>query len=260
MMRALVAVARGVVEEALRRKVYYVLIAFTLVLILMVPVLPSAKVGVQLDLMREGSLGLLAVMSFLLAAIFGATMLSFEMERKIVYNILSKPIRRSTYFLGKYLGILAILLVTLAFSYLVILLFIFLKFHVFNPGIYKALLTIFLESAVLAAFTLSVSAVATPVVTFFCTLAFYAICHLKGEFLYEAMVSGNHNLVVRGLAAIFYYLLPNLNFFNINETVAHGERAFPVHAREVFFLFLLASIFTGIFLWMGTMLFERREL
>ncbi len=259
-MSAFMAVTRGVLEEALRRKVYYGLIAFTLVLILMVPILPSAKVGVQLDLMREGSLGLLAVMSFLLAAIFGATMLSFELERKIVYNILSKPIRRSTYFLGKYLGIIAIILITLVFSYLVILLFIYLKFHIFNPGIYKALFTIFMESAVLAAFTLSLSTVASPVVSFFSALAFYAICHLKGEFLYEAMKAGNQNLAVRALAAIFYYLLPNLNFFNINETVAHGERAFPVHAREIFFLFLLALIFTGIFLWLGTWLFKRREL
>lgn len=260
MSRTLFAIVEDVLENALHRKTYYVLVVFSLVLVLMIPLLPSAQVGVQIDLMREGSLGLVSIMSLLLAAILAASLLSSELERRIIYNVLSKPVRRSLYFLGKYLGILVLVLFTLLFSYLVVLAFIYVKFHVFNPGIYKAFLAIFLESALLAAFTLSLSTLTTPVVSFSGALAFYIICHVKGEYLYRAMTDGSNHLLLRGVAGLFYYLLPNLRFFNLNETIAHGERSFPVHAGELLLLLLLAALFILVFLWMGIVLFERKEL
>jgi ABC-type transport system involved in multi-copper enzyme maturation permease subunit len=258
--RAFAAIMRSVIEDALHRKLYYMLVALTMILVLMVPVLPSARVGVQIDLMRDGFLGLITLMSFILAVILAAGAISVEVERRAAYYILSKPISRWTYYVARYVGVLLVIASTLVFSYLVVLVFIYLKFNVFNPGIYKALVAIFLESAILASFTLMLTTFTGPVVSYFGTLVFYVVCHLKGEFLHDAMSNGANNIILRALAGLCYYALPNLSFFNINETVAHGERAYPVHALDMLMLLILAAVFSAVFILIGGTIFRRKEI
>lgn len=258
--RAFAAIVRSVLEDALHRKVYYVVVAMTLLLVLMIPVLPSARVGVQIDLLRDGFLGLVSLMSFLLAVIMAAGAISVEVEKRMVYYVLSKPVSRWTYYVAKYTGVMLVVALTLAFSWLLVVAFIYLRFDVFNPGIYKALAAIFLESAVLAAFTLMLTTFASPVVSFFGTLVFYVVCHLKGEYLHEVMTDGTRSFLLRGVSGLFYYILPNLGFFNINQTVAHGERVYPVSFTDMLMLVILATAFSAVFILTGGEVFRRKEI
>ena len=226
----------------------------------MIPVLPSARVGVQIDLMREGFLGLVSLMSFLLAVITAAGVISVELEKRMAYYILSKPISRWTYYTAKYTGVLLVLAVTLAFSWALMVGFIYLKFSVFNPGIYVALVAIFLESAILAAFTLMLTTFSGSVVSFFGTLVFYVVCHLKGEYLHDIMSDASRNVLARAVSGLFYYILPNLGFFNINQTVAHGERVFPVSAPDMLMLVILAAAFSGVLILIGGTVFRKKEI
>lgn len=259
-MSSLLTVAWGVVQDALHRKVFYVLLAFTLTLILLVPLLPTAEVGVQLDLAREAALGLASIMAFLMAVILAASILPGEMGRRTIYNALSRPVGRKTYYLGKFLGVLAVLAAALILNYLVILAFLAARFRVFSPGTAKALFTIFLEASVLASVSMLASVHFSPLVCVFLTGLFYVVCHVKGDFLYRAMVDGSNPGALRGLAGLFYYLLPNLERLNINETVAHGERVFRVGAPELLLLAGLAACFSAVFLGIGMYAFERKDL
>jgi len=132
-MKAVGAFAWSVVQDALHRKVFYAILAFGLVLMLLTPLLPSAEVGVQVDLMREAALGLTSIMAFVLAVILGSTIIPGERERRTLYNTLSKPVHRWQYYLGKYIGIVMIVASALALTFLVLVLFILIKFGFFNP-------------------------------------------------------------------------------------------------------------------------------
>lgn len=259
-MRALGAFAWSVVQDAMHRKVFYAILAFTLLLILLIPLLPSAKVGVQMDLLREASLGLSSLTAFLLAVIFASTIIPGELGRRTLYNTLSKPVRRWQYFLGKYLGILLVLAITLTIIFAVLLAFVAAKFGDFNPGLGKALFTIYLEAAVLSAVAMLASVYLSPLVCIFITGLFYIVCHVKGDFLHEAMTASAGNPLVKGLAGIGYYVLPNLERLNINETIAHGERVFRVGAAELALIFAMALVFSALFLYLGIYLFSRRDL
>ncbi|WP_287153582.1 ABC transporter permease subunit [Candidatus Solincola tengchongensis] len=256
----LLTVAWGVVQDAVHRKVFYAVLAFTVILIFLVPMLPSAEVGVQLDLAREASLGLVSIMAFILATVMGSNILSGEMRKRTIYNTLSRPVSRKGYFIGKYLGILAVLAVSLIVAYLVILALVGVKFGVFSPGLVKAVFAIFLEAAVLAAVAMLASVHLSPVVCILITGLFYVVCHVKGDFLYRTMTDSGHPAVLRGMAGLAYYLLPNLERLNINETVAHGERVFRVGAVEFLLLLGLAATFVVIFLVLGAFILERKDL
>jgi hypothetical protein len=99
-----------------------------------------------------------------------------------------------------------------------------------------------------------------PLISILLTLLFYVLCHVKGDFLYKAMVDSANNFILRGLSGVGYYILPNLERLNINETVAHGERVFAIGAGELILLTGIALAFTALFLWLGSYLFSRRDL
>ncbi len=259
-MTAVGAFAWSVVQDALHRKVFYIIIAFTLILIITIPLLPSANVGVQIDLMREAALGLVSIMAFLLAVILGATIIPGELGRRTLYNTLSKPVRRWQYYVGKYVGVLVVIAATLIAAYIVLILYVLAKFSVFSPGLAKAVFTIFLESMVLTSVAMLASIYFAPLIGIFITGLFYVVCHVKGDLLYRTMTDAGHNPLLRGLAGVGYYVLPNLERMNINETIAHGESMFKVGAGELLLLTGIAIIFTALFVCLGSYLFSRRDL
>ncbi len=259
-MGAVAAFSWSVVQDALHRKVFYAILVFTLVLILLIPLLPSADVGVQVDLMREAALGLTSIMALLLAVILAATVIPGEREKRTLYNTLSKPVKRWQYYLGKYTGIVLVVAAALASTFVVLLLFVWIKFGVFNPGLAKALFAILLEAMVLVSATMLASVYLGPVVCVTFAALFYVVCHVKGDFLYRVMQDAAHNPLARAVAAVAYYLLPNLERLNINETIAHSERVFAVGALELLLLIALAAAFSAVFLSLGAYLFSRRDL
>ena len=259
-MRAVGAFAWSVVQDALHRKVFYAILAFTLILMLLIPLLPSAEVGVQVDLLREAALGLTSIMAFLVAVILGSTIIPGELGRRTLYNTLSKPVHRWQYYLGKYAGIVLVVTASLLVTFVVLVLLVWVKFGLFNPGLAKALFTILLEAMVLASVAMLTSVYYSPLVCVLLTGLFYVVCHVKGDFLYDVMTGAGNNALVKALSGTAYYLLPNLERFNINETIAHGERVFKVGPGEIVLLISVAVIFSAIFLSLGSLLFSRRDL
>ncbi len=259
-IRPTIILAWSVVRDALHRKVFYVILAITAVLILLAPLLPNARTGVQMDLLREAALGLVSIMSFLLAIIIGSTMIPGEMERRTIYNTLSRPVSRWEYYIGKYLGIILVLAFTLVLIFVFILIFVLAKFGLFNPGLSKALFTIFLESMLLAAAAMLFSVYFSPVICIFLTILFYIVGHIKGDFLYRAMTDAGNNFFLRGSAGAAYYIFPNLERLNINETIAHGESVYKVGAVELILLAGMAIAFTVILVYLGSFIFYRRDL
>jgi Cu-processing system permease protein len=257
-MRLIGIFAWSVVEDAVHRKIFYIILALTVLLILLIPLLPSADIGVQINLLREAALGLTSIMAFALAIILAATMIPRDTERRTIYNSLSKPVKRWQYYLGKYLGIMLVLAFTLALIFMVLIVFVFAKFRVFDPGLAKALFAIFLEASILISFTMIASVYLSPLVCVFLGILFYVVAHMKGDYLYRAMNNGNP--VAKVGAGLLYYIIPNLERFNINETIAHGEKVFGVGAVDLILMTLLAAAFTGIFLYLGVYLFSRRDL
>jgi ABC-type transport system involved in multi-copper enzyme maturation permease subunit len=255
---AIATFAWNVVQDAIHRKVFYVLLALAVLMIFLVPLLPSAQLGIQVDLFREAALGLITIVAFLIAVIMAATTVNRDTEQKLIYNLISKPVERWQYYLGKFLGIMLVLALALAMIFIVLITYVFAKFNVFNPALAKSLFTIFLEASILASFAMLASVYLSPLVCVLAAILFYVLGHVKGDYLYSAMHGGNP--IARFASGSLYYLLPNLERFNINEAIAHGETVFKVGLLDLFLLFLVAAAFSAIFLAIGIFLFSRRDL
>ena len=117
----ILAIARNTLTEALRQKVLNVLFVFALVLIgssvgvsaLATPEMSdnSALYGEQIKFVKDFGCGAIGLFGFAIALLSVAQLIPQELHNRTIYTILAKPVRRSEFLLGKFLGVVLLLVV-----------------------------------------------------------------------------------------------------------------------------------------------------
>lgn len=255
-MRNTLVIAVNVIKDAARRKVFYIVFLFGLAVVALSPLLPTFELGARAQFLRDISLSLTSLFGVALAVILSVGQVSGERERRTIYNVLSKPVSRAQYLLGKYLGVLATLAVILAVMGLEVLGLIFLRLGVFTPVIFQGVFAVFLEAAVIAAFCLALSTFVSVPVNVFAAILFYLLCHVKTGFLHEKLVA-HVSGVVKVFSWAFYYLIPNLENFNLSHQVGYGGGA---TAAVMVRITGYAMLFAAVLLAGGYLVFRSRDL
>jgi ABC-type transport system involved in multi-copper enzyme maturation permease subunit len=236
--------------------VFFIVFLFGLAVVALSPLLPTFEMGARTQFLRDISLSLTSLFGVVLAVILSVNQLPGEVNNRTIYNILSKPVSRLQYLAGKYLGILAALASILFVMGLEIILLIYTRLGIFSPIILEGVFAVFLECAVIAAFCLALSTFATVPVNVFATVLFYLLCHVKTGFLHQKLVEGTSG-VLKVFAWGFYYIIPNLENFNLSQPVGYGGGASWVYMLRIT---SYAALFCVIFLLIGYMVFRRRDL
>ena len=105
-MREVIAIARNTFKEAIRNRILYFILIFALLIIGVSGVLSELSITSQMRVIK--SLGFMSVNFFgvAIAVFVGVTLVYNELEKKSIYTIVSKPISRGHFILGKYIGLL----------------------------------------------------------------------------------------------------------------------------------------------------------
>jgi ABC-type transport system involved in multi-copper enzyme maturation permease subunit len=248
------AIALNTFRETVRDKILYTLLVFAFAMI------GAAAIFVQLSVRAEGrmvkDLGLAAIslIGTLMAIFVGITLVYKEVDRRTIYTIVAKPVRRSQFILGKYLGLLITLAVNVA-AMAVGLLALGRVLEgqwqwVLLPGIWL----IYVELTLVTALAVLFSAFTTPVLSATFTLCLFVIGRLSRDLV--TLLPKLAGAGLRGVAFTLYYLLPNLQMFDIKGQVVAGQLPDPgwmVGATAyglLYILFILAGT---------TIIFERRD-
>lgn len=243
MISRLLTVASAVFMDAVRRKVVWVVLLFAAVLAVAIPSLPSYGVGVVSAVFREVSLSLMYASVIVVTLALAANRVPAEVERRTVYNVLARSVRRWEYVVGTWLGILAVIgTISLLFA----LIAIGIGWATYGAAMWRLLegaLGIWLEAGVLAAFCMVVSAAVGPVVVAVASLAFLFIAHARTSLLVEGTLAWN--------------LYPSLDTFNIIAPVAHGQGVTIVYLGVMLLVF---AAWSGVLLLVASAVFGRRDL
>lgn len=243
MIGRVLAIAGAVVADARRRKVVWVVALFAVVMAAAIPSLPSYGVGVVEAVYREVALAVSYVAVMVLTLALAANRIPAEVERRTLYAVLGRTVRRWEYVMGTWLGIVATLgAVTTAFT-LVVVSIGWLAYGVPMWVLAQGAFAVWLESAVLAAFCVAISAVAGPVVVSTAALAFLFIAHTR-----EALLEPG---------TLAYAVYPSLDAFNIIAPVAHGTGVGIGYAAAMLAAFVG---WAGALLLAGNVMFLRKDL
>ncbi len=208
-MRNVLAIALAILADAVRRKVVYVVFALAALMAIAIPGLPSYGVGVVGSVFREVAIALTYVGALVLALALAANRIPGEIERRTVYNVLSKDVRRWEYLAGTWLGIWVVVGAAICMFTVVDQVIAFLQYGDPMFVLWEGSLGVLLEMGALIAFAVAVSTRTGPVV----------VAVASGAFLFA--VHSRSSLAAEG--TLVWRLFPSFDSFNVINPVAHGD-------------------------------------
>jgi ABC-type transport system involved in multi-copper enzyme maturation permease subunit len=113
-MRAVRCVAINVFRESVRDKVLYNLAVFAVLLISVSYLIGQLTAGQDVKIIKDLGLAAISLFGVAIAVFIGIGLVWKEVDKRSIYSILAKPVRRSEFVLGKYCGLLLTLLVNIA--------------------------------------------------------------------------------------------------------------------------------------------------
>jgi ABC-type transport system involved in multi-copper enzyme maturation permease subunit len=197
------------------------------------------------------------VFGALIAIFIGVGLVYKEIDRRTIYNLLSKPVHRHEFIIGKYLGLCLTLLVNSAVMLVAVelaLMYVNRGFTALQGPVLMAGLFVYIELAVLVAIALMFSSFSTPLLAALFTFALYVIGHFSSDLKLAAALTPS--AMVRALLNLFYYLVPNLKNFNFIADASHGVAVEP--ARAVWAI-IYALVYISILLSAAVLIFQRRN-
>jgi ABC-type transport system involved in multi-copper enzyme maturation permease subunit len=255
--RRIRAIALNTFRESVRDRVLYNLILF--VLILVAASVFVSDLSLDMESQFTAALGLSAMVLFgaVIAIFIGVGLVYKEIDKRTIYSLLSKPVHRHEFILGKYVGLCLTLLVNTAVMVVateLALLYVNGRFVPLHAAVLGASFLIYLELVLLVAVALMFSSFSTPMLAALFSFAVYVIGHFSKDLLVMAALS--ESAVTRAMLNVLYYLLPNLSNFGFITEASHGR---IVPARMALSATVYALVYIGILLSAAVLIFQKRN-
>lgn len=253
-MTRVAAIARNTLREVARERVFLVLVLFGLGLGGVSMVLAPLALGEGPKIVLDFGLAGATALSTLVVIVLGSSLLHKELDRRTIYSVMAKPIRRAEFLLGKYAGLwigAAGLLVGMTAVTGVLLLATSGSLRATIGG---ALLLSLFELWIVTAVVVFFSSFTTPLLTAFFTAATLVAGHFAEDLLYF----GTHGSspVIASMTEAAYWALPHLEVFNARGMVVHGIAVGP---ERLLFGAAYAALYAGALLLAAAAIFERRD-
>jgi len=174
-MIKVLAIARNTFREAIRDRILYGFLFFAVALILFSLVLGQLSFNEEIRCTTDVGLAGISFFSVLMSIFLGITLLHKEIEKRTIYPVLSKPVTRGAYLLGKFLGLAATMAVQVALMVLVFAVILEVQGGTLGVGLLAALSLIFVETLVVIALALFFTSFSSPFLSgLFCLGIFVA--------------------------------------------------------------------------------------
>lgn len=265
-MNGLWPIALVTFKEGIRNRSMFGISLLALLLLLANLILPGmimqdvGKVAVDLALSTVSLAGLLVVL------FIGINLMAKDLDKRTIYMVLARPVSRAQYIVGKFFGLVLLLLTAMAvlslFACSSILLVQFSHgdyFPNFSWGIvFLALFYSLFPLVLLTALSfLFASFASNSFIVLILTIVTYLIGQSIGEVKALLEASGSEASVVAvKLVQGAYYLFPDLSLFNLRAQAAYG---LPVPLSRLLWTGLYGLIYTALALLLSTLIFRRRE-
>lgn len=250
-------IASNTFREAVRDRVLYNLIAFA-VLLSGAAILVS-QISIEIERLVVVNLGLTSVSLFgvVIAIFIGIGLVSKEIEKRTLYTVLSRPVRRWEFIVGKFFGLAGTLVVNtffMAIGVFAALLYVVHKFTGSDAMILIALYFIVLQFLIVCAIALLFSSFSSPILSAILTFSLFVIGTFADDLRgFASLTHGFTRWIATGAA----YLVPNFSALNIISAVAHEQH---ISAQLILQNTLYALLYSAMALSAAVLIFERRNL
>ncbi|MBI3650926.1 MAG: ABC transporter permease subunit [Acidobacteria bacterium] len=251
------AIAVNTFRESVRDRVLYNLILFVLLLVGASVFISELSVDQEAKFIADLGLSAMVVFGALIAIFIGVGLVFKEIDKRTIYTLLSKPVKRHEFIIGKYLGLCLTLLVNSVVMVVgteLALLYVNGSLTPLSLAILPAAYLIFLELMLIVAMALMFSSFSTPLLSALLSFAFYIIGHFSNDLKLAAQLT--QSVVTRTVLTALYYVLPNLSNFSFITPASHNVIA---PANVMLGATIYALVYISILLAAAILIFQKRN-
>jgi len=253
-MHTIAAVALNTFRESVREKILAIALLFGVILMGSSVFLSPLAVGAKQKIVMDVALAAISIIGVLVAIFLGGTLVHKEVDRKAIYLVLTRPVPRHAYIVGKLAGVVAAVALVFAVMTAVMIAVIALGAGGLRPALFASVYLSFLETTVICSIVMLFSTFTTPILTAFFTLCLFVAGSLSGDLKVFASKFGGAGMQIA--TGLFYYLLPNLKVFNLRHEAVHD---LPFKAADVLLATLYAAVYSAVMIYFACLIFKRRE-
>ncbi len=212
------AITKNAFREAVRDRILYNLVFFVLLITASAIFLGELTAGEEARVIVNLGLSTMLIFGAFISIFVGVSLVWKEIEKRTVYSIFSKPVSRSQFIIGKYLGLCLTLLVNVAVMGIgETLALVYVGGTRYIGGVWIAVLLIFFELTILTGVAIMFSSFSTPALSAMLTFLVFVIGHFSASLRDLAQDLGSQ--AAQAVFTAIYYVLPNLSHFSfITET------------------------------------------
>lgn len=268
-MTTLLPLALITFKEGIRNRALYGITLLALLLLIanfLISGMIMQEVGkVAVDI----ALSAVSLSGLLLVLFVGINLMAKDLDRKTIYMVLSRPISRSQYIVGKFFGMALLIITTMVFLSVCAMLSIQLikmVYPTYFPRFSWPMILLALSFSTLSLILLSALAFlfASFTSTSFITLVLTVISYIIGQSLSDvkALVEAPQNVGIKvssltvKAVQIAYYLFPNLSVLDIKTQAAHD---LPLSLSFIFWTATYGLVYTALAIMGAAVIFRRRE-
>lgn len=292
-MNSIFAIARNTFREAIRNRILYLILLFSLIMIGSSGALSQLTIADRGKIIKDLGFTAISLFGVAIAIFLGVTLVYNELEKKSIYTIVSKPIDRWQFLLGKFFGLLMTIYVNI---FIMTLVFLFMLHYHYqmedatgNPswilvmvssagksivsffwwGAYPATQNIMpvifatsLELGIITSFAILFSSFSTPILSMFMTVVTFISGRLNEDIILfaehlsrQAAKDGSALPFAYYFSTVAAHITPNLGVFH--RTV---EQALYMNEVEIWWdSVLYALVYPVGILFLATIIFNRRN-
>ncbi len=253
-MWTIAVIALNTFRENLRDKILYNLLLFAVFLIGASTVLTKLTILEHGKIVLDAGLAAINMVGVVIAIFVGIGLVSKEIERRTIYTIIARPIRRLDFLLGKYFGLVTTLTVNVGVMLLVYLAVLWFHHIPLHASLIQAVQLMFVEMLIVIATALLFSTFSTPSLSAMFTIGLYVVGHLISDL--RGIAEKSSSDVMRAVITALYYICPNLEMLNIKGQAAAGVSVMLSYQAlaTAYGLF-----YSGLLLAVACLVFERRD-
>lgn len=266
-MRTIWLIAVAVFKESVRDRVPYAMVVFAVLLMAASFLIGQMTAGQDMKIIKDLGLAALAIFGLFIAVFIGIGLVSKEVEKKSVFGLLSKPVSRTQFILGKYTGLVMTLAVNLGVMTIAYYLVLYYMYQTatgsqragwpapaMDPRLLIAIGLVFAELMLVTALALFFSTFSSPLLATLLTIGLWVAGHFNTDLRnFGAIID---SAAAAALARAAYYVLPNLAPFDVKAEVVHGM---PVSLRHVGLTLAYAAVYITTLLTAAVAIFRRRD-
>jgi Cu-processing system permease protein len=257
-MTRILAIAGNTVREALRERLLYNLVVFGILLSVASLTISRLTVGEQFRIIADISTSSTQLFGILISVFVGVALVSREIERRTAYAMLARPVSRTDFVLGKFLGLLATVglnLLVMALASALVLFSYTQSLSFLASGFFAAFGLMLGQFAICVALAVLFASFSTPTLAVIFTLALAGAGFVFSEIRPFWLLSDR--VQMKQLVYALDFALPNMGLLDAKEALTYGD---PVSLRSFATRLAYGFGYAGVVVALAAAVFSRRDI